>query len=161
MHLPPRRRLTQVAAAAITFAFACACTSDARPAAGTNSSLDASAIASALASTTSTTATSTTTANSGATDDGRTEAVTACHTWADAGSEPDASAISTNAQQAEAARQARTAAALRPQWQRLADSMTEVSTLPLTGVTPDQEAASQRDLAAIRSECQSVGVAIP
>jgi hypothetical protein len=39
--------------------------------------------------------------------------------------------------------------------------MTEVSTLPLTGVSPDQEAASQRDLAAIRAECQSVGVAIP
>jgi hypothetical protein len=39
--------------------------------------------------------------------------------------------------------------------------MTEVSTLPLTGVSPDQEAASQRDLAAIRSDCRSVGVAIP
>ena len=87
--------------------------------------------------------------------------MTACHRWADAGSGPDASAISTNAQQADAARQARTAATLSSQWQRLADSMTEVSTLPLTGVSSDQEAASQRDLAAIRAECQSVGVAIP
>jgi hypothetical protein len=114
-----------------------------------------------MASTTSTTATSTSTANSGATHDGRTEAVTACRRWADAGSGPDASAISTNAQHADAARLARTAATLSSQWQPLADSMTEVSTLPLTGVSPDQEAASQRDLAAIRSECRSVGVAIP
>lgn len=156
-----RRRLTQVAAAAVTFALAGACTSDARPAAGTNSSRDDRVPASALASTTSTTATSTTAANSGATDEGRTEAVTACRTWAGAGAEPDASAISTNAQQADAAGQARTAATLSSQWQRLADAMTEVSTLPLTGVTPDQEAASERDLAVIRSECQSLGVAIP
>jgi hypothetical protein len=108
----------------------------------------------------STTSSSTTTTSTLPVDGqaGAADAMAACEQWANG---PGDDQLTRNATQRAAAAQAATAAAEDPRWQRLADAMTEVNALPQTDVSSDQEAIAERDLATIRSECATTGVAVP
>jgi hypothetical protein len=107
-------------------------------------------------------ATTSTTTPSTLSTDGRTEAVAACRTWGSAGAEPDASAIADNAIQVRASEQAASAAAISPaRWTGIATAMEDATRLPLTGLTPQQEAQGAGDIATIDAQCHLLGADIP
>jgi hypothetical protein len=93
--------------------------------------------------------------------DERSAVIAACKAWNGNGAGPDASAIQVNGIQKDAARQVSAAAATSSQWRSLADAMTQNAELPLTGITPEQQAAGERYDATIYLECGRFGVTVP
>jgi hypothetical protein len=96
-----------------------------------------------------------------ATNAGEADVSAACRRWAQSGSGPDNSAISTQHEQEQAAQQASVAAAANSRWQPLADAMTAATQLPLTDVSPAQQATSERDMGIIRPACAALGFPVP
>lgn len=92
--------------------------------------------------------------------DGAKYALDACRTWSSTAALAESGESAVRTREAIAAREAASAASADSRWLVLATAMADSVKLPAEMLTPEQEAAANRDLASISRECSTRGVKI-